>query len=165
MFRKMTGCVLAFVSTLVLGGCVAPEAGSDTATRLLPANPDEAAQFLAGSAHEHWVVLLANDGVGNTIYVNKGRIDTQPNGVERVWLRMVFPQAMPLSAQDMRRVAQSLILTEVNCQDNTYRSSAFYAVGEDQQVLDIVHREQEPFVPMDAGATALGLFRLACEAH
>ena len=161
--KKVINWGLVIIGAVLVGACAAPVDEQAANVPAFPQDRDGAAHFLASSARERWMLMVQDDGMGNAVYANKERIVLQPDGVSTVWLRMVFPVAIPLSAQSSESVTGTLIYSEVRCKDSTYRTPAFYALDASGHILDITSNDQAPFVAMDAGAAALGLYRMACE--
>lgn len=130
---------------------------------LFPQDIDSAAQYLASHAEENWVILIPDDGAGNSVYINPRQVNAAGIGINAVWLRVNFTQPIALDLQNPERVVATLLYTEVRCSDNTYRTNTYYAVGEGGRILAITPNEQAPFVPLDAGAAALSIYHFACE--
>lgn len=157
--------VIMLICATFLGGC-ANTGGyqqEEPVVDPFPQDIDSAAQYLASQAEESWVILLPDDGAGNSVFISPRKVNGAGIGVNAVWLRVNFVQPIALSQQNPQRVVATLLYTEVRCADNTYRTNTYYAVSEDGQVLAITPNEQAPFVALDAGAAALSIYHFACE--
>lgn len=156
---------MVLICAIFLSGC-ANTSGSQQAEPVIdpfPQDIDSAAQYLASHAEENWVVLLPDDGAGNSVFISPRKVTGAGIGINAVWLRVNFVQPIALSQQNPQHVVATLLYTEVRCADNTYRTNTYYAVSEDGLVLAITPNDQAPFVPLDAGAAALSIYHFACE--
>lgn len=165
--KKITVSILL---ALLLSACVSADLSTNSDENLatmttLPQDRESAAQFLASNKGDNWLLLLNDDGAGNVLYAHKNRMAPESLGVSAVWLKVVFPQPIALSAQSTTQVAGSLVYAEVMCSDNSYRGVAYYAVGVEGEILDRIVNEGGPFSSLDAGAVGTSVYRLACESQ
>lgn len=151
-----------FLCVLMLNACAGNmEQNAPGKEENFPINRDDAAMFLASSQEEDWLPLQQNLNGGDTFWVNPHRVTRYADGVSEIWTKMVFGQAV-YSSDLPAPVVTTLMHMQVRCADSTYRSDAWYALGQDGQILEVLAYDMAEFVPLGADSAASRIYQLAC---